>query len=152
MKTTALLALLFIGLPPLAWADVTPMDDKQLYHALKDTPPCCVIDGRNAVNRKKHPLDEALPYKEGMRINPTAAVVVLADNDAATNRIATALDAAYPGKRILAVKGGVDVWEATLAALSRDAASGPPGGISFVIPKNTCESGSPLQQLRSGHK
>lgn len=149
MKTTSVLVLLLLGLPPLAWADVTPMDDQQLHHALKDSPPCCVIDGRTAGNRKKHPLGDALPYKEGMRINPTAAVVVLADNDTAAQKIASTLDAAYPGKRILAVKGGVDAWEATLAQLSRDAASGPPGGISFVIPKNTCESGSPLQQLRS---
>lgn len=152
MKTASLLAILLIGLTSLARADVTPMDKKQLHHALKASPPCCVIDGRNESSRKKHPLDDALPYKEGMRINPTAAIVVIADNDLNAKRIATTLDASYPGKRIFAVKGGVNVWEATLVELSRDAASGPPSGFGFVIPKNTCESGSPLQKLRSNFK
>lgn len=152
MKITALFAGLLIGLTNLAWADVTPMDKKQLHHALKVSPPCCVIDGRNESSRKKRPLDDALPYKEGMRINPTAAVVVIADNDSNAKQIATTLDKAYPGKRIFAVKGGVGVWEATLVELSRDAASGPPSGFGFVIPKNTCESGTPIQQLRSNFK
>jgi hypothetical protein len=128
------------------------MDKQQLHHALKAGPPCCVIDGRNQSSRKQRPLDDSLPYKEGMRINPTAAIVVIADSDSNAKQIATTLDAAYPGKRIFAVKGGVDVWEATLVELSRDAASGPPSGFGFVIPKNTCESGTPLQQLRSNFK
>lgn len=149
MKPANIFLLLLIGSVCRAWADVTPMDKKQLHHALSANPPCCVIDGRSEDSRKKHPLEDALPYKAGLRINPTSAIVVVADNDAMAQQIAAALDATYPGKRILAVKGGVDTWEATQVELSREAASGPPSGIGFVIPKNTCESGSPLQQLRS---
>lgn len=150
MKKDLLLGVGLIIACGLVWADVTPMDQKQLEHALKASPPCCVIDGRSADSRKKHPLDEAVIYRPDLRINPTAAIVVLADDDASAQKIATELDTRYPGKRVLSVKGGIETWEAVQVALSRAAASGaPPGAFSFVIPKNTCESGSPLQKLRS---
>lgn len=109
-----------------------------------------MIDGRGEASRRKQPLGDALPYVKGMKITPTAAVVVVADNDRLAKKIAGELDAAYPGKRIIAVQGGVGVWEAALMAASQAAASKP--GFSFVIPKNTCESGTPLQQLKSGLK
>lgn len=147
MKHLLLLCLLL--LTGLARADVTPMGKSQLHHALKEGAPCCVIDGRIDSSRKKQPLDDALPYKEGMQINPTAAVVVLADSDKQALKIANALDAAYPGKRIIAVQGGLGVWDAVQVQLSREAASGPPSGMSFMIPKNTCESGSSIQNLKS---
>jgi hypothetical protein len=135
----------------LAHADVVPMDREQLQHALQAGEPCCVIDGRGAASRKQHPLD-ALPYRPGMRIKPTADVVIVADDDAQAQKIAAEFDAAYPGKRMIVARGGVAAWEGAQMDASRAAASGAPprGGIGFVIPKNTCESGSPLQQLRSG--
>jgi hypothetical protein len=137
----------------LAHADVVPMDRKQLQHALQAGEPCCVIDGRGEASRKRHPLD-ALPYRPGMQIKPTADVVIVADDDARAQKIAAELNAAYPGKRMIAARGGVAVWEGAQMDASRAAASGAPpgGGFGFVIPKNTCESGSPLQQLRSGKK
>jgi hypothetical protein len=147
MKLPILFFLL--GLAATARAEVIPMNKSQLHHALKEGAPCCVIDGRIDSSRKKQPLDDALPYKEGMQINPTAAVVVIADGDKQAMRIAKALDAAYPGKRIIAVQGGVGVWEAVQVQLSREAASAPPGGMSFMIPRNTCESGSSIQNLKS---
>lgn len=149
------LALVFFLILPaaLAHADVVPMDQKQLQHALQAGQPCCVIDGRGAAGRKQRPLD-ALPYRQGMRINPTADVVVVADDDAVAQKIAAELDAAHPGNRMIAVRGGVGTWEMALMEASRAATSGAPpvGGFGFVIPKNTCESGSPLQKLRSGKK
>ncbi|MFN3883781.1 MAG: hypothetical protein ACK4Q4_03350 [Rhodocyclaceae bacterium] len=136
-----------------AHADIVPMNRKQLQHALQAGEPCCIIDGRSEANRKKHPID-ALPYTPGLQIKPTADVVVVADDDQTARKIATQLDAAYPGKRFLAVLGGVETLEGAQMDASRVAASSAPAaaGISFVIPKNTCESGSPLQQLRSGKK
>jgi hypothetical protein len=83
-----------------------------------------------------------------MKITPTAAVVVVADNDRLAKKIAGELDAAYPGNRIIAVQGGAGVWDAALMVASQAAASTP--GFSFVIPKNTCESGTAIQQLKSG--
>ncbi|MFN6960805.1 MAG: hypothetical protein ACK4N6_01060 [Rhodocyclaceae bacterium] len=152
MKLFISLVVLFLSSAP-AHADIVPMNRKQLQHALQAGEPCCIIDGRSEASRKKHPID-ALPYTSSLRINPTADVVVIADNDQLAQKIAAQLDAAYPGKRILAVLGGVETLEGAQMDASRAAASGAPaaGGISFVIPKNTCESGSPLQQLRSGKK
>jgi hypothetical protein len=124
------------------------MAKAQLVHALQEGLPCCVIDGRGENSRKKQPLADAIAYRPDLKIEPTAAVVVVADNDRLAQKIAGELDAAYPGKRIIAVQGGVGVWEAALVAASQAAAQTP--GFSFVIPKNTCESGTPLQQLKSG--
>lgn len=149
--SSALLGWLFVL---SVHAEVVPMDKRQLVNALKAGQPCCVIDGRGERSRKQQRLDDALPYRPGMQIHPTADVVIVADNDRLARKIATDLDAAYPGHRMIAVRGGVGAWEAALIAASREAASGaPPGaGFGFVIPKNTCESGSPLQQLRSNLK
>lgn len=138
-----ILAVLF-ATAGLAHADVLPMSKAQLVHALQEGQPCCVIDGRGEASRKKQPLADALPYAKDMKIAPTAAVVVVADNDRLAKKIAGQLDAAYPGKRIIAVQGGVGVWVAALVAASSADANKP--GISFVIPKNTCESGTAIQQ------
>lgn len=128
----------------LAHADVSLMSKAQLVRALQEGQPCCVIDGRGEASRKKHPLGDALPYAKDMKIAPTSAVVVVADNDRLAKRIAARLDAAYPGKRIIAVQGGVGVWEAARVAASRADDNKP--GIRFVIPRNTCESGTPIQK------
>lgn len=141
------LFFLLIASTGLACADIVPMTKPQLVHALQEGEPCCVIDGRGEKSRKQRPLADAIVYRPGLEITPTAAVVVVADNDQSTKKIAGALDAAYPGKRILAVQGGLDTWEAALMAASQAAAATP--GYSFVIPKNTCESGTPLQKLKS---
>lgn len=144
--------LLFVFLvgAGFARADVVPMAKPQLVHALQEGQPCCVIDGRSAGSRKKQPLTDAIAYRPGLKINPTAAVVVLADNDRQARKVAGELDAVYPGKRIIAVQGGIEVWEDALMAASQAAAGTP--SFSFVIPKNTCESGTPIQQLKSGLK
>lgn len=145
---TVPLALALLG-SAAADAGATLRGKEQLAVVLKSRPPCCVIDGRSENRRRAHPLNDALPYRAEMAINPTAPVVVVADSDSAAMRIGKALAAAHPGKSILAVKGGVAIWEAVLADLMANAPkSSAPGGINFVIPHNTCETGTPLQQLR----
>lgn len=129
-----------------AWADVKLLSKAQLVRALETQPPCCVVDARADVKRKALPLAEALPYKPGMKINPTATVVVVADNDAAATKVARTLEKAYPGKPIVAVRGGHPVWESIL--IDQQAAAGSvQGSRSFVIPRNTCEQDTPLQTL-----
>jgi hypothetical protein len=123
------------------------MAKSELVHALQESQPCCVIDGRGEGSSKKQPLADSIAYRPDLKIDPKAAVVIVADNDRQANKNAGEIDAAYPGKRIIAVKGGVGVGEAALLAASRAATQTP--GFSFVIPKNTCESGSAIQQLRS---
>ena len=150
----SLFAALGLLLAHAAQAQVSLNDKAQLVSALSAKPPCCVIDGRAADSRKREPLENALPWRTDLKINPTATVVVIADRDQDALGIANALGQKHPGKPILAVKGGLATWKAAsfslLAAAGMDAAmSGP---ITFVIPANTCEQGKPLQELRSDKK
>lgn len=138
-----------------ASAGVSLQGQPALVASLKAQPACCVIDARSAAQRRKHPLADALPYKPGLRIVPTAAVVVVADDDKQAQKVGAALARQHPGKSILAVQGGVLAWEASLKALEGTNASTAHGAgksYSFVIPHNTCETGQPLQVLTSKPK
>lgn len=135
-----------------AQAAVALRGASELTQLLKTQPPCCVIDARNAAHQRQHPLAEAVPYRPGLRIIPTASVIVVADRDQDARRVGASLARQHPGKPIFAVKGGVTAWEAVLKSLAGVSASSAPGaapGISFVIPHNTCETGTPLQILQS---
>ena len=152
LPTLCLLSSLLVSSATLA--DVALLDSKELSQALKDSPPCCVIVGRKEVNRIKTPLPEALPYRPGLRIKPTATVIVLADADSEALRIAGIFEKQHPEKPILAVKGGLKTWlAATASPSSAPASDGAPGAtLQFVIPHNTCETGEPLQKLQSKKK
>lgn len=133
-----------------ARADATLRNATQLQLAVRSSPPCCVIDARPAAERAARPLAEALPYREDLKIVPTATVVVVADTDVRALEVANRVAAAHPGKIVVAVEGGIQAWETVLASRAGE----PPGGraLGFVIPKNTCEQGSPLQHLRTEPK
>lgn len=138
-----------------AHAAVVLCDATELIHVLKSEPPCCVVDARSADQQRKHLLAEALPYRPDLSIVPTASVIVVADRDQDAVNVGVALSKKHPGKAIYAVKGGVAAWESVLKSLSGPAMStapGAPAGLSFVIPHNTCETGAPLQILKSKSK
>lgn len=141
------LAALMLSASIQAHAAASLRNEMQLGLALRVSPPCCVVDARTAAEREASPLDEALVYRDDLRINPTATVVVVADTDEAALAAADSIAAAHPGSPVLAVEGGVPVWQRVLARINAE----PPGGraIQFVIPKNTCEHGPALQQLRT---
>lgn len=139
----------FLASPALAGVEL--YDKHQLLSALGANSPCCVVDGRNENSRKRQALDEALPYRPGMKVAAgDAPVVLVADSDRQARRLGDALAKDHPDKRILLVKGGLPVWQGVTTAL----ANAPPGGyaIQFVIPKNTCEQGTPLQKLLTSPK
>lgn len=152
LSTTCLLSGLLVS--NFGHAEVALLGGNELSFALKESPPCCVIDGRKDLNRAKAPLPEALPYRKDLSIKPTATVVVLADNDSEALRIAGIFEKQHPGKPILAVKGGLKSWQAATTSLSNAPTSdGAPGTtLQFVIPHNTCETGEPLQKLQSKKK
>lgn len=125
-----------------ARADASLMDKEQALAALKGGSPCCVVDGRAAETRRTSPLPDAVPYRKGLQIAPTAPAVVVADDDRAALAIAQALEKSHPGKTIIAIQGGVPVWQSILAGQGA-----PQGAINFVIPRNTCEHDTPLQKL-----
>lgn len=141
------LAALLLSASVQAQAAASLRNEMQLGLALRSSPPCCVIDARAESERKALALDEALVYREDLRINPTATVVVVADTDEAALAVAESIATAHPGSLVLAVEGGVVAWQRVLARINAE----PPGGraIQFVIPKNTCEHGPALQQLRT---
>jgi hypothetical protein len=150
----SLLALLCLVVPDLVAAQVGLQDKAQLIATLSGRLPCCVIDGRSDTNRKREALKDALPWRSDLMINPTATVIVVADRDQEALRIANDLGRRHPGKPILAVKGGLGVWKAVSFSLLMNAGLDGPSGApaSFVIPANTCEQGTPLQELRSDKK
>lgn len=152
MATLCMLSGLLVS--NLGHAEVVFLGGNELSFVLRESPPCCVVDGRKELNRIKAPLAEALPYRPGLSIKPTATVVVLADSDREALRIAGIFEKQHPGKPILAVKGGLKAWQAATASLSSAPASdGAPGAtLQFVIPHNTCETGEPLQKLQSRKK
>jgi hypothetical protein len=144
----ALLACMLAG--AAAQAGVSLQGEADLVAALKANPPCCVIDARSDARRRELPLEDALPYRPGLRIVPTASVVVVADTDAQARKVGGVLAGRYPGKTILAVRGGDTAWAAVRKTLESVTASTAPGtGHSFIIPRNTCESGETLQVLKS---
>ena len=132
-------ALSSLSLP--AAAEVSLRDTAALKAFLAGGAPCCVIDARNVAKRLSAPLDDALPWRKDLKINPTGVVVVVADTDARALEVGRALQRTSKAKEIYAVKGGERSWR---AATESSAAGGMPG--SFIIPKNTCESGAAIQQ------
>lgn len=151
---TSVLTLLCLILHGAAWAQASLQDKAQLVSSLSGRPPCCVIDGRSAASRKREALKDALPWRSDLMINPTATVIVVADRDRDALAIAEDLGRQHPGKPIFAVKGGLGVWKAVSFSLLINAGLDGPSGApaSFVIPANTCEQGTPLQELRSDKK
>lgn len=137
----AVIAALWIAAP--AAAEVSLRDTAALEAFLAGDTPCCVIDARSAAGRKRDPLADTLPYRKGLKINPTGVVVVIADTDARAVEVGGLLAESSKAKEVYAVKGGIATWKAaTIAGLLKTRPR------SFVIPKNTCEQGTPLQELR----
>jgi hypothetical protein len=124
--------------------DVVLLGGEALVAALAAGPPCCVVDARPAGTRALRPLPDAIAYRKGLVIKPTAAVVVIADTDENATRIGAEVGRDSNAPRVIAVKGGFAAWKSATAPAQSPA--GPPS-FSFVIPKNTCEQGEPLHRF-----
>jgi hypothetical protein len=135
-------------------AEASLQDEVDLMAALKQQPPCCVIDARSEASRKKSPLADALVYRPGLSIVPSASVIVVGDTSPAALQVAHTLAKQHPDKPFYAVRGGLSAWEFVRKALDKVSASSgaAPAGVNFVIPHNTCETGTPLQILSSSPK
>ena len=137
----AVIAAMWIAAP--AAAEVSLRDTAALKAFLAGVTPCCVIDARSAAARKRAPLADTLAYRKDLKINPTGVVVVIADSDARAIEVGELLAAGSKAQEVYAVKGGIATWNAaSIASLFKTRPR------SFVIPKNTCEQGTPLQELR----
>ncbi len=143
-RWTALVIGLGAALPSAA-AGVVVYDQTGLTAALARGAYCCVVDARSDSERKRDPVDQAVLYRKGLKVTPSAAVVVIADSEAEGLRIGKLVARDNQAKDVFVVKGGAGVWRASLAT----AQGAPPSSMTFVIPKNTCEQGKPLQSLKS---
>lgn len=146
---TLAVALGWVG---FAQAGAALREADELEKSLKLEPPCCVIDARSIDNQRKLPLAHVLRYRLGLTIASTSTVVVVGDNDKAALAIAETISKQHPGKTIYAVKGGAAIWKTvqyTLDKVTSSSTGAAPAGLSFVIPHNTCETGTPLQTLTS---
>lgn len=140
---TELLGSALVALCPSSQAAIALLqDDAQLASRLVDSPQCCVVDARSTQRRNDAALPGALTYRDGMRVKPTSAVVVIADTDARALAVARTLTQTGPHD-VYAVKGGLPAWRSVEARLRAEA--GKPGSrYTFVVPFNTCEQGKPL--------
>jgi hypothetical protein len=130
-----------------AWGDGVVLYDKADFEtAFKQSAPCCVVDARSEAARSALPLANAVIYRLGVRITPTAAVVVIGDNDDQAMAAGKALAAASGAKDVYAVRGGLATWHALMPPAPEASEGFMPS--TFIIPKNTCEHGPPLQELR----
>ncbi|MBA3057482.1 MAG: hypothetical protein KJ614_14920 [Gammaproteobacteria bacterium] len=151
----SLLLAAIMGWSMAVFAQAALRDEIDLIETLKRQPPCCVIDARSDARRQQHALADALTYRPGLSIVPSATVIVVGDDNESALKVAESLAKQHPSKSIFAVRGGVTAWEFVRKALDKVSASSsgaPPAGVSFVIPKNTCESGTTLQILSSKPK
>jgi hypothetical protein len=101
-----------------------------------------LLDARNTQAQRIAPIAFSTCY----RINVTFSkglVLIVADSDAEAVAIAQSVPAA-PGRSVFAVIGGFDAWQRVASR------SSPVTSVSrsYVIPKNTCEQGKPIQELQ----
>jgi len=145
-RQLTLLAVLAVATSGASAAPLLANGDQALA-ALKETPPCCVVDARNEVRRKLRPLPDAVVWKENIVIQPTGTVVVIADDDRTAKNVGRSIEKRFKARHVLAVKGGIDAWDVVVRE-----AQEPGMPATFVIPRNTCEQGPPLQTLRSNRR
>lgn len=142
----AIAALAFFAVPASA-GSVVLLGGEKLVAALAKGPPCCVVDARAPGNRTLRPLPDAIAYRKGLRITPSAAVVVIADNDNDSIRVGEEIARDSKAPTVIAVRGGLAAWKAATAPAQSSGA--PPPAFRFVIPSNTCEQGAPLQHFKA---
>ncbi len=123
-------------------AEEVLLDEKALSAKLGQTPDYQLLDARNAEAQRDTPIPFSTCYQVTTPIK-TGLVLIVADTDAAALEIAKSIPAAS-NRSVYVVKGGYAAWQRVMAK------SPPVTSISgsFVIPKNTCEQGKPIQELR----
>jgi hypothetical protein len=118
------------------------LDENALSSKLDQALDYQLLDARNAEAQRNTPIAFSIRYQKSTPIKK-GLVLIVADTDAAALEIAKAIPAA--GDRVVhAVKGGGAAWQRVMAKSSPASL----GSGSFVIPKDTCEQGKPIQELK----
>ena len=143
MKRLLSYVYLALMLPVLCFgAEEVLLDEKALSAKLDQTPDYQLLDARNAEAQRDTPIAFSTRYQITTPIK-TGLVLIVADTDTAALEIAKSIPVAS-NRSVYVVKGGS-------AAYQRVMAKAPPATSfsgSFVIPKDTCEQGKPIQELK----
>lgn len=137
----ACLAILL--LPTLSFgAEGVLLEESALSAKLDQTQDYQLLDARSAEAQRNNPIAFSTRYQSTTPIKK-GLVLIVADTDAAALEIAKSIPVASD-RYIFAVKGGCDSWRRVMAKVPL----GTPVSGGFVIPKNTCEQGKPIQELK----
>jgi hypothetical protein len=123
-------------------AEALLLDDDALSKKIEQVQDYQLLDARTPETQRIAPLAFATRYWINARINK-ALVLVVADSDAEAVEIAQSIPAEN-GRAVFAVKGGDEAWR----RVSARASTATSVSKTFVIPKNTCEQGKPIQELK----
>ncbi len=105
---------------------------------------CCVVDARGAAARSEAPIEQAIAWRGDLTLTPEAAVVVIGTSDEAGLRVGDEIARRFAAREVIVVQGGEGTWRAFLQEL----AAGPPSGMDFIVPRNTCEPGAAVLELK----
>lgn len=142
-RTLRRLALALLCLPALAFAAADLLLDEAAVAAqLGKTPDYQLLDARPVAAQQAVPLAFSTKYQPLMAVKK-GLVFVVADTDADALKIAGSIPA--DGRSVFAVKGGATAWKQAVA--KTPVTSAMPD--NFTIPKNTCEAGKAVQELKS---
>jgi hypothetical protein len=136
-----LLAMALASAPGFA-ADAQFIEEVALQKIVSKDQDYQLMDARDPEMQQIAPLAFSTRYKLNVPITK-ALVLVVADTDAEALEVARSIPAAE-GRAVYAVKGGFEIWQRVI----KQAASPAAASKSFVIPKNTCEQGKPIQELK----
>jgi hypothetical protein len=118
------------------------LDDDALSKKIEQVQDYQLLDARDPETQRIAPLAFSTRYGINARIDK-ALVLVVADSDAEAVEIARSIPAEN-GRAAFAVKGGDEGWRRVTAKASTATSVSK----TFVIPKNTCEQGKPIQELK----
>lgn len=137
-------AALLLSLAPVPGlgAEEMLLDENALSAKLDQAQDYQLLDARNVEAQRNTPIpfstryERTIPIKKGL-------VLIVADTDAEALAIAKSIPAASDCS-VFAVKGGRESWQRVMVKVPMS------GSVShsFVIPKNTCEQGKPIQELK----
>lgn len=143
MRTLRCACLMLLLLPTFSFgAEGVLLDERTLSTKLDQAQDYQLLDARNTEAQRNTPIAFSTRYQSTTPIKK-GLVLIVADTDAAALQIAQSIPAAAD-RSVFAVKGGGQAWRRVMAKV-------PPGTSvsgSFVIPKNTCEQGKPIQELK----
>src|SRR3989338_1392787 len=140
LRSACLASLMLPGLS--MGAEALLLEENALSKKVEQVQDYQLIDARSPAAQRAAPMAFSTHYGIDVAINKTL-VLVVADSDAEAVKIAESIPAAS-GRSVFAVQGGAEAWQRVATRAS------PVTSVSksFVIPKNTCEQGKPIQELR----